>query len=243
MFRRALPSDPLNQDSEGAWHSGGSHALQERQEQKQKIDAAIRAALTLGGLDYIVAYALDCTFHVAITYTGNPDVGALSPDHRDNPNVCGGVICGPFYHGSDKHEKLPICWNCWQLEHVKRHLCTCCSWDDGRLAKGFTYCLVDHCPALGRKTDGAAHWHKSYYARNEWWATRFLHQHGKKPPTLGEKLDWHQWYFRELDYNYIWKYRQAISHARFGILYNRTEPSRGYGQGESMYEIASRLED
>ena len=50
---RALPPDPLSQDSEGAWHSLGQEANQARELKKKKIDRAIKAAVTLNLQDKV----------------------------------------------------------------------------------------------------------------------------------------------------------------------------------------------
>ena len=186
MFKRALPSDPLTEDSEGAWHSCGPLATQKRLEQKHKIDIAIKAALTLGLPDK-VEEAIGCKYYEAYTAGGAPDVGALLPDDRENPTVCGGLICGPFYHGSVEQEDLPICFQCYHLESEARHLCKCCSWDDGSLAKGFTCCLQGYCPALGRKNDGEKNWHRAYYDKSEWYTSEFMYQ-CTNPPTREQRL-------------------------------------------------------
>ena len=60
-FIRALPPDPLNQDSEGAWHSLGQEANKARELNKKKIDRAIKATLTLNLHDK-VCEAVSCKY-------------------------------------------------------------------------------------------------------------------------------------------------------------------------------------
>ena len=84
-------------------------------------------------------------------------------------------------------------------------------------------------------------WFKSYYAITG--RRLFLQQHGAHLPTREQRLTYLSLYNRELNSVDIRDYRQAISSVGFGMPFSRTEPSRGYGQGKSMYEIASRLED
>ena len=65
-FIRALPPDPLNQDSEGAWHSLGQEANKARELKKKKIDRAIKAAVTLNLHDK-VCEAVGCKYlHIGI---------------------------------------------------------------------------------------------------------------------------------------------------------------------------------
>ena len=76
-FIRALPPDPLNQDSEGAWHSLGQEANKARELKKKKIDRAIKATLTLNLHDK-VCEAVGCKY-LYIVSIHVVRGGALSP--------------------------------------------------------------------------------------------------------------------------------------------------------------------
>ena len=150
-FIRALPPDPLNLVSEGAWHSLGQEANKankDRKFQKQRIDDAIKAAVALD-LHDLVCEEVGCKW-LEETVDGVWHVGALPPDKINQTHICGGLICGPFYHGLNCGRPLPICHHCYSIEGIRRPLCECCSRDDGKLPKGYTLCLQDHCPAFGR---------------------------------------------------------------------------------------------
>ena len=237
-FIRALPPDPLNQDFEGAWHFAGQRSKEERLLKKQKIDHAIRAGCTLG-LQPEVANAIGCKWHEE-KKNGKWQVGAISPDDRGQNHICGGLICGPFYHGKQCGSALKKCHNCYVLERIDRPLCNCCSYDDGKLHHGFTLCLPDHCPALGRRNDKTSTWHSRYFEKNESGAEAWM---ASKPwgHTLEERLRYMKEEHPELTRDFLWNYRNECMKVGFGVRYVRNEPSRGYAQGKSMYEKASRV--
>ena len=206
-FIRALPPDPLNQYSEGAWHSLGQDANGKKYQMKKRIDSAIKAAVTLD-MHEMVCKVVGCKFHEE-ERNGVWQVGARSPEDAEWEDVCGGLICGPFYHGMQCGLPLPICHQCHTLAGIKRPLCDFCSYDDGNLPLGYTLCLKNHCPALAQKHSGSD-WHSGYYQQPSSKARIFMYECGDVPLTTDERIAYMRRKHPELTNKYFWRYRELL---------------------------------